>query len=265
MIATGGRATAVLVGIPFVLAAAGWGAFTMVGLFAHTSEHHESSYTWNGGEVSIDVGSGDVHVAAGTGSQIEIAYTEHYELKKPTVTATTNGNGLQLRARCPGGIFSNNCEINYTVTLPTSAHLVVHTGDGGIDVADLTGGMSADSGNGGITFDNVSGEIVAHTGDGGIRATGLRSTSVQAKTGNGGISLEWAVPPTTVSATTGDGGIHLTVPAGSGPYAVQASTGDGGKSIEVPTDPNATPAIVAHTGNGGIVIDSDGEDGRSSG
>jgi DUF4097 and DUF4098 domain-containing protein YvlB len=256
MIATGGRATAVLVGLPFVIAAAGWAAFSMVGLLAQTSEHHEATYAWGGGEISMDINSGSVRVAVGTGSQVEVSYTEHYQLKKPTVRETSVEDGVMLSAKCPGGIFSNNCAINYTVTLPASAHLVVHTGDGGITVTGLTGGLSLDTGDGGIALDDVSGTLTAHTGDGGIQATRLSSTTVQASTGDGGIRLEWAVAPTTVTATTGDGGIHLSVPSASGPYRVSATTGDGATAVKVPTDQSAASAITAHTGNGGIVIDS---------
>jgi len=252
MIATSGRATALLVGIPFVLAAAGWGAFSMVGQFAQTSEHQAASYDWNGGEISLQTSSGYVHVVVGTGTQVGVSYSEHYQLKKPTVTATTSADGVQLNAKCPGGIFGNNCEINYTLTVPASAHLVLHSGDGHISIADVTGALSLDTGDGGITLDNVSGDIAAHTGNGGIGATRLRSTSVQAATGDGGIDLDWLVTPKNVTVRTGNGGIKLDVPQGSGPYAVSASTGNGGRQIDVPTDPSASSKITAHTADGGI-------------
>ncbi|MGH8891451.1 MAG: DUF4097 family beta strand repeat-containing protein [Acidothermaceae bacterium] len=254
MIATSGRVTALLVGIPFVLAAAGWGAFSMVGQFSQTSEHHEASYAWNGGEISLHASAGYVHVVTGGGSQVAVSYTEHYQLKRPTVTATTADGGVQLNAKCPSGIFANNCEINYTLTVPASAQLVLHTGDGHVSVADVTGALSLDVGNGGISLDNVSGDIVAHTGDGGVGATRLRSTSVQASTGNGGVHLEWIVAPKNATVQTGDGGIGLTVPQRTGPYAVSATTGNGGTQVDVPNDPSSSSKISAHTGNGGIQI-----------
>jgi len=193
-------------------------------------------------------------VVTGGGSQVAVSYTEHYQLKKPTVAATTADSGVQLNAKCPGGIFGNNCEINYTLTVPASARLVLHTGNGPVSVADVTGSLTLDTGAGGISLDNVSGDVVAHAGDGGIGATRLRSTSVQASTGNGGIHLEWVAAPKNVAVQTGDGGIGLTVPQGTGPYAVSATTGDGGTSVDVPSDPSSSSKITAHTGNGGIHV-----------
>lgn len=254
MIATNGRLTALLVGIPFVLAAAGWEAFSMVGLFAQASQHVETSYPWNGGEISVQSWSGYVHVVVGSGNEVGVSYTEHYQLKKPTVTGAVAGNGVALNAKCPGGIFANNCEINYTLTVPAGANLVIHTGDGGIKVAASTGSLTLSTGAGGISLSAVSGAVDARTGDGGINATELHSPSVQAKAGGGGIHLAFDAVPSKVDASTGDGGIDIRVPDASGPYKVSASTGNGGKAVNVPTDPNATKLITAHTGSGGITI-----------
>lgn len=254
MFLTNGRLAAVAVGIPLVLATAGWGAFSMVGLFAHTSERHVASYEWQGGEISVTTSSGSVWVRAGTGTRVEVAYTEHYELKKPTVSASTADGGVQLSAKCPGGIFSNNCDINYVISVPASARLMLHTGSGSVRVAGSTGDASIDVGDGGITLDNVAGAIVAHTGNGGIHGTQVRSMSFEVSTGNGGIGVDWAVVPTAVTATTGNGGIRLAVPAGSGPYRVSTHTGNGGVNVDIPTDPNAKDTIIARTGNGGIRV-----------
>ena len=92
--ATGGRVAALAVGLPFVVAAAVFGAFSMVGTFAHASERHVASYQWNGGAITLRT-DGNVTVEVGTGTQIAVTYTEHYQLKKPTVTASTP-NGMPL-------------------------------------------------------------------------------------------------------------------------------------------------------------------------
>lgn len=254
MIPTGGRAAAVLIGVPLVLAASGWSAFNMVGLFANASEHHAASYAWSGGEISLSSSSGYVHISSGAGDRVEVSYTEHYQLKKPTISATTADGGVRLVAKCPGGIFSNNCAVNYDITVPPAAHVVVHTGDGGLRLRGLAGGVDASTGDGGIVIDDLSGPLVADTGDGGISATGLRSTTVDAQTGDGGIALAWATQPDDVRVRTGDGGIRLRLPVGSGPYNVSATTGDGRSSVTVPTDRSAAASITAHTGDGGISI-----------
>ena len=215
---TTGRITAVLIGIPIALVSVGFAAFNMVGLLSHASEHHEVTYPWHGGAVNLTVSSGTVRVEIGTGTQVHVSYTEHFQLKRPTISSSVSANGLQLNAKCPGGVFGNSCDINYVLTVPATATLTLHTGDGGVTGAQLS------------------------------------SPQVEATTGNGNVHLDWSVAPSRVVATSGNGNIHLTVPTGSGPYRTSTNSGDGSVHVTVPTDVAATATITARTGNGGIVI-----------
>jgi DUF4097 and DUF4098 domain-containing protein YvlB len=253
MYVTGGRVAALAVGLPFVIGAAVVGAFSVVGDMAQTSEHHAVSYQWNGGAVTLRT-DGNVTVEVGTGSQVGVSYTEHYQLKKPTVTSSTLNGGVQLTAACPGGIFGNNCAINYTLTVPATATLNLHSGNGDIAVTGSTAALSLDSGDGGIEFSNVTGDVVAHTGNGGISGSQVSSKNVQAFTGDGGIHITWSVAPTTAVATTGNGGIHLVVPQGSGPYRTSTHAGNGSAQVNVASDSSATSSITAETGDGSITI-----------
>jgi hypothetical protein len=232
---TSGRLAAVVIGIPIMLASAAFGAFDLVGTFARSSEQHTANYSWHGGEISLKTSAGTVRIQAGTGTQVSVSYTEHYELRRPTVTATALDAGLQLAARCPGGLFGDNCEINYVVTVPASASLVLHTGDGDVHLGATTGTISVD------------------TGNGDVDGTQLRSTTVIASTGNGDVQLQWDVAPTEVVTTTGNGGINLVVPQGTA-YKVSAHTGNGSTHVTVPQDQAATASITAETGNGAIHI-----------
>jgi DUF4097 and DUF4098 domain-containing protein YvlB len=253
MYVSGGRVAALAVGLPFVIGAAAFGAFSVVGAMAQTSERHVASYPWSGGAITLRT-DGNVTVEVGSGSQIAVTYTEHYQLKKPTVTAATSGGGLQLTAKCPGGFFGSNCAINYVLTVPATAVLNVHCGDGDIAVTGSTAALSLDTGDGGIDLENVTGDVVARTGDGGISGSQVSSKNVQASTGDGGIHITWSTAPTTVVASTGDGGIHLVVPQGSGPYRMSTHTGDGSVHVSVASDLTATSLITAETGDGSITI-----------
>jgi hypothetical protein len=251
---TSGRVLAVVIGIPLALAAAGQGAFNLIGLYAHTSEHHAVSFPLGSGAISLTTGDGSVTVVVGQNDVVGVSYTEHYELKRPTVSSTTTGGGVQLVAKCPGGLLDNNCAVNYVLTVPASASMTLHTGDGTVHITGTTGVLAVDTGDGSVHLDGVSGAVTAKSGDGSIDASALRSTSVQATTGDGDVSLEWAVMPTQVDATSGDGGIHLQLPKGSGPYRVSSTTGDGSSHVTVPSDSTAKASIAAHTGDGSITI-----------
>ena len=254
MIATSGRVAALAIGLPLAFGAMGWQAFNVVGFMAQTSEHHEATHPWHGGEIALDISSGSVTVGTGSSDTVGVSYTEHYQLKKPTVSATQAEGGLQLKARCPGALFSNNCDINYTLTVPSSAKMTIHAGNGAVRIAGLAGALSLNTGDGGISLTNVSGDVQARTGNGGVRASGLHSGAVQVHTGDGGVNLQWASAPANVSVTSGNGGVHLTVPTGSGPYRVEVSSGNGGRNVSVPTDPNANASITVDTGDGGISV-----------
>lgn len=254
MYVTGGRLAALAVGLPFVVGVAVVGAFSLVGDFAQTSERHVVSYPWSGGGVTLRT-DGNVTVEVGSSPQISVTYTEHYQLKKPTVTEAMSGGGLQLTATCPGGIFGKGlCAINYVVTVPAAAALNLHSGNGDIAVNGSTAALSLDTGDGGIEFDNVTGDVVAHTGNGGISGSQVSSKNVQALTGDGGIHITWSVAPTTAVATTGNGGIHLVVPQGSGPYRTSTHTGNGSAHVNVASDSSAASSITAETGDGSITI-----------
>ena len=166
-----------------------------------------------------------------------------------------SGGGLQLTAKCPGGIFGKGlCAINYVVTVPAAAALNLHSGDGDIEVNGSTAALSLDSGNGDIQVDSVTGDVVAHTGNGGVSGSQVSSKKVQVSTGDGDIHITWSIAPTTVVATTGNGGIHLVVPQGSGPYRMSTHTGNGSAHVSVASDSSATSSITAQSGNGSITI-----------
>jgi Putative adhesin len=253
MKATGGRLAALAVGLPCVAAAAVVGAFSVVGSLARASESHVASYPWNGGAVTLRT-DGNVTIEVGTGAQVGVTYTEHYQLKKPTVASSVSNGGVQLTATCPGGLFGSNCAVNYVLTVPATAALDIHGGDGYIHVSESTAALTLDTGDGDIEFDNVTGTINARSGDGAISGTQVSSKSVQVSTGDGGIHIDWSVGPTTVVATSGDGSIHLVVPQWSGPYLTSTHTGDGSVHVNVVQDVGASSEITAETGDGGIVI-----------
>ena len=58
---TGGRIAALALGLPFVVAVAVFGAFSMVGTFARASERHVASYQWSGGAITLRT-TGDITV-----------------------------------------------------------------------------------------------------------------------------------------------------------------------------------------------------------
>jgi hypothetical protein len=232
---TPGRVLALVIGLPVMLGAIGWMAFTGVGLLAHTSERHQASYAWSGGPISLDINTGDAQIRAGDTATVDVAYTEHYELKRPTVRGSSSAKGITLTGKCDGSPLGQNCQINYVITVPKQAALQVHLGEGR------------------LTLQGVTAPVTARVSDGTIRGSQLASKTVQASVGDGDVDLQWDAGPTDVNASVGDGDVTVTVPRSSGPYAIRRS-GSGGSDIRVATDPAATDSMVLHAGTGDLVV-----------
>jgi hypothetical protein len=234
---TPGRILAVIVGVPLFLGAVGQGVLTVTGLLARSSEHHQASYAWHGGTLKLDNDNGNVTVQRSSSTQaLTVSYTEHFGLKKPTVSGQLTPAGLQLKAKCPSGIFDNYCSVNYTVLVPAGVPLQLTTGDGA------------------VSFDGVDAAITVHSGDGKIHGTNLRAAEVNARSGDGSVSLQWATAPEHVKVSAGDGSVNLSVPSGSGPYAITKHLGDGHSDITVAEDPKASRTMVLDMGDGSLGV-----------
>jgi hypothetical protein len=181
-------------------------------------------------------GAGAAGRDGSSGSNINLTYTEHYGLQRPKVTAQVTAAGLDLTAKCPNGLLSSNCSVNYTLSVPVGVHLKLDTGDGS------------------VSLEGIDGPVDVHSGDGSIRGIDLRSTQVTADSGDGTVSLAWAVAPDRVDLSTGDGSVNLSVPNDSGPYAIDKDTGDGSSDITVKQDPKATQTMRLRTGDGNISV-----------
>jgi hypothetical protein len=232
---TPSRVFVAAIGVPLMLAAIAWGAFTAVGLLARTNEHHHVSYPFSGGTVSLNVGDGNVQIRGGDTSLVDVSYTEHFGFKHPTVSGAATASGVSISGHCPGGLFGQNCTINYVITVPKAAALQLRVSDGS------------------LTLQGISGTVVAHVGDGAVHGTQLSSKSVDATVGDGSVHLEWVTGPTRVTSRVGDGSVNISVPRGSGPYAIQHS-GSGSTNIAVATDPAAASTMNFHVGDGSIHV-----------
>jgi Putative adhesin len=237
MSSTPGRIAAVAIGVPLLLAGIGQASFNVIGLLARSSENHQVSYPWHGGTLSLHAADGDVTVRRSSAvSSVSVSYTEHYGLKKPTVTGRATAAGVELSSKCPEWVFDNYCSVNYVVLVPAGAALKLTTGDGG------------------VTLEGVDGAVTVNSGDGSLHGTGLLTTNVDASLGDGSVSLQWQTAPARVHLSLGDGSLHLTVPDGSGPYAITKHMGDGSSDIGVAVDPKAPRSMLLEMGDGNLSV-----------
>jgi hypothetical protein len=191
-------------------------------------------------------------------------------VREPGADETMNGSTLRLHSTCP--VFPDTFnDVSYVVHAPPQVSVVggaaggIHLTDvggtidlrsteGGIDVTGADGRLTLHSGSGGIHVVDSSGQMVLSTSDGGITAQGVRATSVVARTGDGGITLDLLDAADRIDARNTNGGIDITLPADAPAYATTTHAGDGSVTNTIRTDPAASRTIQAHTGNGGITL-----------
>jgi hypothetical protein len=137
--------------------------------------------------------------------------------------------------------------LHVEVLIPRDAELEVSSGDGSVEVADVTGNVDVRTGDGRIAVQGARGNIRLHSGDGSINGRDLDGC-VDASAGDGSIKLEGRFDRLAIA--TGDGKLIATALPGSRvlqPWHLQ--TGDGSVTLGLPRD------LGAH-------IDASTRDGR---
>lgn len=201
-------------------------------------------------ELSVNTGSGNIHIARGSDNQIHIFGKVHSN-------NWDGGDGQRVRdiaANPPieqtGNIVSigkrhenwHNISIDYEIQAPASSLLTagsgsgdiviegvgenakLSTGSGNIHATGLHGSFSANTGSGDIVAEQSGeGDVKAETGSGNIDLHDIRG-SLRAHTGSGDIKFH-GVPTMDSKLETGSGNIELW--PGDAGFTLDASTGSG--------------------------------------
>lgn len=184
-------------------------------------------------------------------------------------------------------------DIDYDVTVPSSAQVQVtvnsgsvaasgisgvsiDTGSGSLDVENVQGPINVHTESGDITARNIKGQIMMDAGSGSIRVTGVngqlkantRSGDVVVreatlngqsvlKTDSGSVRFEGALDPTgSYQMATNSGDIDLTLPSNAA-FQLAATTGSGSINNAFGNDSvgvNPRAQITATIGSGSVVV-----------
>ena len=151
------------------------------------------------------------------------------------------------------GLFGNSWYVNFRLHVPRHLAAQLHSENGGIDISNIDGEISANTTNGGLTLRDLGGRVHATTVNGGVNValngTQWRGEGLFAKSTNGGVTVN---APDHYSAhliaATVNGGISVAFPItiqGSIRNHIDTQIGQGGPTIQVETT------------NGGVSIDRD--------
>jgi DUF4097 and DUF4098 domain-containing protein YvlB len=215
------------------------------------------------GRLEITGQNGDIEVRAAAGSQVEVraerevransddaarelleALRMREEVSAERVSISAEGEraeeGLGRRAQV---------RVHYRVRVPAGLTLAFRTENGGIQLENVNGRITASTTNGGITGSDIAGSLAAETVNGGIRVD-LASVAgdVRLATTNGGVRL--TLPANTkasLEASCVNGGIEIDER-----FGVEEPEGRT-RRVAAPIN-GGGPTISASTVNGGIRI-----------
>lgn len=234
---------------------------TMIAMACLASQARAAEYTKSftvSGRPSVHVDSNDGNVRVSTGDSNQVEFRVDYAgltLDKDLhITATQQGDQLALSARIVETrllLFRNSRKLRIEVRMPKDGDVRVETGDGGIDVANLSGEVDLRSGDGDLKVSALKGVVHMKTGDGAINADGMDG-KIDATTGDGRVRLEGRFDA--LKIRTGDGSVEASAQTGSRLDSEwKIETGDGRIEMTLPKDLQAD--VNASSGGGRVTSD----------
>ena len=265
---TPGRAVALVIGVPVVLAIIAYNSYDLVlnvgrGSFPVRENVRVAA---SGLTVSLGGGGATVHGGAATPGVARVSGTVTYHLGRPSVQLNSGNIGLN----CPW-FDEGNCSLNATVAIPSNTALTMSTGGGDLTASHLTGStklstgggnitlthangsLSLSSAGGDVTFSDVQGETATVSADGGnINGTGIGIPDVSVTSNGGDVDLTFAASAAVRNLHVETNGGNVTVIVPPGHYDV-ADTSNGGSATSSIKSDLSSPNHITITTNGGDI------------
>jgi hypothetical protein len=230
--------SALIVGLALLAAACGSASETI---------EIEITESFDAGSIQID--SGDVVVLGNDDGITTVEATLSYSGTEPEVTAEVVDGGLVIGHACAG---SDECSVDYNITLPESTALVVEVAKGKLTVNNMMAGLSATTGEGELFLNTIEGPAIeAYSGDGYVFGTQLKTPegAFTAVDGDVDVAFDEVIDSLLVETEKGD----ITVQLQGGPYAFDITT-DGSVNNKVDASDTAPNTVVLRTGAGDIEV-----------
>ncbi|HJQ44827.1 MAG TPA: DUF4097 family beta strand repeat-containing protein [Amycolatopsis sp.] len=175
--------------------------------------------------VTLDVGSGDVHLRAGDVGTTTIHQRFHYNGSQPGDAFAVTGTRLELRG-C-----GDNCTVDYDVVVPRGTIVTGEANSGDITAQGLAA-TDVTTRSGEVHVTDAAGPVTVHANSGDISVALARPEDVQA------------------NANSGD--VKVTVPANR--YRLQIQTRSGDQDISVENDPAGTHVLDLQANSGDVKL-----------
>jgi len=206
------------------------------------------------GTPEVVLKTNDGHITVKTWNQPRVQATliaTGYAKTDYEVEPRQSGDRVEIEIRKRNRQFTwdwGNRTFRLEVIMPSKGTLDAQTGDGHVEVTDLSGRIQVTTGDGHISGRDLEGSVKLKTGDGHISLSRVKG-SLSAHTGDGHMTVGGRLEE--LDLETGDGHVSVTVESGSAMKSNwNVRTRDGRVSVELPA--NFAGDVDAHTGDGRI-------------
>jgi hypothetical protein len=222
-------------------------------------------------DLQVETFDGSVQVRSWDRSEVLVQIERHgrdrEEAAALEVTVLQNGNRVRVHAEQPskrsGVVLGGSRSVSFIISVPHAARVFVRSGDGAINVDDVTGRIELHSQDGSIRAARVVGDVIVETGDGSVHVDGQLAV-LRTTTQDGSISVDATAGSTAREdweIGSGDGSITVNVPDRFD-ADVEARTGDGSISISgIPQTDDDQRSVRGRFGRGGHVLKVHSGDG----
>ncbi|MEI6669305.1 MAG: DUF4097 family beta strand repeat-containing protein [Acidobacteriota bacterium] len=225
----------------------GWSPFDPA---AATEKFSKTVPLAKGGTFDLSNLSGDIVITGGSGDQVVIEAVKKGRtaegLKEVTIEVTTAANRVEVRTRYPEGRHNINVSVDYAVTVPRAAIVIVKSISGDAKLSGLDGEVQAAAVSGNVsvasaadlrTVKSVSGDVTIQSSkssgtmtvgsvSGNVRLTDVKAAEIQVNSVSGDVTCgDVAATRVTVKSVSGE--VTFGGPlAKGGRYELTAHSGD---------------------------------------
>jgi DUF4097 and DUF4098 domain-containing protein YvlB len=174
-----------------------------------------------GGKLTMKVDHGDVRVTGSDENAVEVRVTREVTrasaseaakiIKEHRIELLQNGNEISITAHAPPSLRGTswfsfftqpNLNVHYEISVPRKCDVQLKTAGGNIEVADLRGGLKAETQDGNLDLSGIEGKVDGQTMGGNIRAVECKSELV-VHTQGGNVKIEEFSGPRVQGSTSG--------------------------------------------------------------
>ncbi|GAB3999487.1 hypothetical protein GCM10029992_28410 [Glycomyces albus] len=223
----GGALTAAVMVLALITA----GVWIWTSVSPVSSDSHTETYLEPVSEVDVDLASGHVVLTDAGGQGLEVRRDTTWQGPEPGIDERMRHDGtFTARANCaeslPFWMSVEECEIDYSIAVPSGAGTTVRAHMAGVDADGLDGELDL---------------LVSH---GEVDARNLRTTATSIDARHGDVTLAFDEVRGDIDVTASFGDVTILVPDDGTTYDVRSDADFGEGGIAIATDPSSEADYV---------------------